>query len=326
MGYFLPYIFALGTLGGIAAGGAWTWLGVALIFGLNLGLDEWIGDREIRPSFLRRVLFHSSLSELSVLISFPFLVFFLGFSLWRMAGMSGGLEISGAVLSVGVTMGMIGINAAHELIHRRSDWQRAEGVLNLALVNFGWYRISHIEIHHRWVGTEKDCSTAGADENFWKFAPRCLWGTLRGAWSLEFAKAGFGFGNRMLHYLGLSLLVGALVYFLGEAASGRGWFVVGVWLLVSVVAILVLKTADYIEHKGLSRGLVSEGRYEPVRAGHSWDSYHLITNFSLFNLGYHSNHHLKAAVPFTGLGRVDGAKVMPHGYALMVVRALVGIG
>jgi len=150
-------------------------------------------------------------------------------------------------------------------------------------------------------------------------------GKPEGIFKLETARSGLSLKNRFWHYLGLSMAFAGFVFFLGESAEvGKGLLVIGSWLLISLVAILMLKTVDYIEHKGLSRAAVAEGRFEPVRAQHSWDSHYLITNFALFNLGFHSNHHLKAAAPFTDLGRTEGSARMPYGYAVMVLRSLVG--
>lgn len=328
MGFFFPYFLALGGLAGIWMGGAWTWLGVGLVFGFQLVLDEVIADREIQPGAFHKFVFHHGLAEASALISFPFSFVFLTASLWKISELTIWWEILGAVLTAGIFMGMIAITVAHELIHRRSEFQRALGVLNLALVNFCWYRISHIEIHHRWVATEHDPESSRAGEKVWPFWVRSISGSLRGAFKIEHSRSGFGFKNRFWVYLGLAITLAAAVFALGYRAGGmeRGWFLILMWSAISLIAILLLETVNFIEHQGLVRAPVpgAEGRYEPVRAQHSWDSNHLLTNLTLFNLGYHSNHHLKASAEFADLGRVEGSMRMPNGYALMVLRALVG--
>ncbi|WP_404326867.1 fatty acid desaturase [Aerophototrophica crusticola] len=51
---------------------------------------------------------------------------------------------------------------------------------------------------------------------------------------------------------------------------------------------------NYVEHYGLERRPTRPGAYEPVRPRHSWDSAHRLTNWTLFNLGLHADHHTHA--------------------------------
>jgi hypothetical protein len=95
---------------------------VVIGFTLRLALDEWGKDREISSGFGRGILLNLRPVEFSVLVSFPFLVLFLGFSLWRMPSFPSPTELVGEVLSVGLMTGLIAINGAHELVHRRKGW------------------------------------------------------------------------------------------------------------------------------------------------------------------------------------------------------------
>jgi alkane 1-monooxygenase len=325
MGYFYPYLLAFGAVVGLHLGGPWVWLGLVLTLGVNTLLDEVVKDHRIHSGIIRRLIFHVGFAEGALRLSFPFLVVFLGYGLWHISKMTDWLEILGSVLSVGVLMGVIAINAAHELVHRRSIYQRAEGILNLALVNFCWWRISHIEIHHRYVGTHKDPATAYQDEKVWAFWLRNFWGNLKGTWQLEKNRSGLSFSNAYWTYFALFVTFALLVFALGSLSGSGGLFLVLIWLAISIVAILMLQSVDYIEHKGLVRSQVTEGRFEPVRAQHSWDSYYLFTNLALFNLGFHSHHHMKASVEFQHLAPSEGAKLLPGGYAKMVLKSLVGL-
>jgi alkane 1-monooxygenase len=320
MGFFFAYLLAVPTAFGILAGGVWAWTGLFMIFGVNIALDEWIRDRQISSGFWRKLLFHHGAAEVALLFSFPFLVGFLAVALRQVVGFETWWEILGSVISIGIVLGLLGINTAHELVHRRSAWARAVGVMNLSMSNFAWYRITHLDVHHRYVGTDRDPATARADEKVWTYWWRSLFGNLREVAKLEFEKQGWGVGNRLFHYVGILASIGGLLWlWVGTP------IVIAYWLVAALTGVLMLQTVEYIEHKGLVRAMSAEGRPEPVRAWHSWDCYYLITNLSLFNLGYHSNHHLKAALEFPSLGPVENAKVMPHGYALMVVRAIVGL-
>lgn len=56
---------------------------------------------------------------------------------------------------------------------------------------------------------------------------------------------------------------------------------------------------------------------------HSWDSTSIMTNITLFNLGFHSHHHMKAVVRFEDLIEQETANKMPYGYSIMLLIALV---
>jgi alkane 1-monooxygenase len=50
---------------------------------------------------------------------------------------------------------------------------------------------------------------------------------------------------------------------------------------------------NYIEHYGLTRGHLGDGRYEHVKPRHSWNADHRVSNWLLINLQRHSDHHYK---------------------------------
>ncbi|HAG46882.1 MAG TPA: alkane 1-monooxygenase, partial [Gammaproteobacteria bacterium] len=52
-----------------------------------------------------------------------------------------------------------------------------------------------------------------------------------------------------------------------------------------------LTSANYIEHYGLLREKMSDGRYERQQPHHSWNSNHIMSNLILFHLQRHSDHH-----------------------------------
>lgn len=62
--------------------------------------------------------------------------------------------------------------------------------------------------------------------------------------------------------------VGGLLFFLGQA-----------W-----VGFSLLELVNYIEHYGLRRRRLDDGRYEPVNPTHSWNAPQMVTNFFLFKV------------------------------------------
>jgi alkane 1-monooxygenase len=60
-----------------------------------------------------------------------------------------------------------------------------------------------------------------------------------------------------------------------------------------------------------------------VRANHSWNADFVVSNWVLFNLQLHSDHHAHMRKPFEALRSVDDAPQLPAGYPAMVLVALV---
>lgn len=66
-------------------------------------------------------------------------------------------------------------------------------------------------------------------------------------------------------------------------------------LLLSFVfgagAIFMLEVINYVEHYGLRRKQLPDGTYEKVTIRHSWNAPHRMSNYLLFKLQRHSDHH-----------------------------------
>ncbi len=92
--------------------------------------------------------------------------------------------------------------------------------------------------------------------------------------------------------------------------------------LERALAIIMLLTVDYIEHYGLERKMADSGRYDPVKHEHSWDCYYLLTNLTLFNLGYYTHHQWRSSAQFETLTTQANSPKMRFGYSLMMLRSL----
>jgi alkane 1-monooxygenase len=327
MGFFYSFTLAAGALFGIWQGGIFAWTGVALLFGVHLCADEILKDRKTPSELLNRLLFHKGAAALALNLAIPSVVIFMGVSLWKISQMTSYFEIAGSILSVGVVFGVMGLNVAHENVHSRHQWRRVIGLFVLALINYCWFKIAHIEVHHRWVGTNQDPGTARANENLWAFCWRHYTQCLMKSVALEKARVGWGWRNRWWLYSFMGVVAGVLVFTLGaqtapEAESLQsGLRLVFLWMMISVVAKFMLSTLDYIEHKGVTRALLTDGRGEPIGPTHAWDSHYTLNNFGLFNLGYHLHHHQKSSLEFTSLTGVPGTRRLPNGYAMMFVKS-----
>lgn len=306
---------------GLAQGGAWVFLGPAWSLGIAVALDLIVpADRAGRevPARLRPAM---ALLTWAVL---PVVAGTVAYGVW-LAGTRemAWWEFWGAALAVGTVSGGIGITTAHELVHRRKAWERGLGIALLALTLYAHFRIEHVHGHHRRVATPDDPATARLGESVYAFYRRTVPGQWRSAWALEAERlAGrglpvIGLRNRMLHYLAGQ---GALLVLAAVLAGPAGLLFLG---LQALVAVQLLETVNYVEHYGLRRSAKPRGGYEGVRPVHSWDSPYRLTNWTLFNLGLHADHHTHAGKPYAELRPEPQAPQMPTGYSGMVLLAQV---
>jgi alkane 1-monooxygenase len=261
------------------------------------------------------------------LIWFPVQVALLGWLLWYVpqAEHLGRVEAIGVFVGLGVIAGTIGINYAHELMHQTSRTERWLADLLLASVMYSHFRSEHLRVHHTHVGTPRDPVTARYNEGFHRFFLRVLHQSLRSSWRAEAAMMSRK-GASKWHGSNPFWRYGALQGgFLALAFAIGGWTGVGLFLWQAFVAIWQLELVDYIEHYGLTRRHIGDGRYEHVLPHHSWNSDFRASNWLLINLQRHSDHHFKPDRRFPLLQTYDDrvAPQLPYGYPVMTTLAMV---
>ena len=89
------------------------------------------------------------------------------------------------------------------------------------------------------------------------------------------------------------------------------------------IGILLLETVNYIEHYGLRRRLLPNGKYERVQPWHSWNSDYPLGRIILFELTRHSDHHYKTSKKYQVLEHLDESPQLPTGYPGMMLLSLV---
>jgi len=254
------------------------------------------------------------------LLYIPMQLAVIAWALWIAAvgahTLSGELSM---IFSVGVIAGVFGMLAAHEMVHSPSRIHRTFAFAMLMGTATPQFRIAHVYGHHRFAGLARDAATARLGESFYAFLIR----TLPQQWAESFAfearrcaRRGRGpVHNRALRdALGLALLVGTLAFFSRRSAI--------FYVAESAVAIIVLELFNYIAHYGLAGETRLDGqRGHPVDAL-SWNSSNAIANLLIFNMGRHSDHHRRPALPYHRLVRVLDAPELPFGYAGSILLAL----
>jgi hypothetical protein len=88
-------------------------------------------------------------------------------------------------------------------------------------------------------------------------------------------------------------------------------------------SVFFLEVINYVEHYGLRRRILADGKPERVSVGHSWNANHMLSNAVLLRLQRHTDHHMHASRPYYELESVEGAPKLPACYSAMIVLALV---
>jgi len=229
------------------------------------------------------------------------------------------------MFGVGVASGTVGINYSHELMHQKNKLERWLGDILLAMVLYSHFRTEHLLVHHSFVGTPRDPVTARYNEGFHRFFPRVLWQCLRSAFRAEAARLKrsdrpvWHKSNPFWRYLGLQAGFLLLAFVLAG--------VEGLWLFAfqALVAIWQLELVNYVEHYGLTRKHLGQGKYEYVKPHHSWNAAHKASNWLLINLQRHSDHHYKPDRRFPLLQNyaANEAPQLPFGYPVMTALAMM---
>jgi len=228
----------------------------------------------------------------------------------------------GLALTVGTVAG-VGINTAHELGHKRDELERRLSKVALAQTGYGHFYVEHNRGHHANVSTPEDPASARFGESFWAFLPRTVVGSVRSAWSLAAAaqrrkgRRVWSLRNDVLNAWGLT----AALY--AGTVAAFGMRVVPYIAIQAVFGFSLLEVVNYIEHYGLMRQRLPNGRYERCRPEHSWNSNNVISNLLLYHLERHSDHHANPTRRYQSLRHFDEAPQLPSGYALMMGLAWV---
>jgi alkane 1-monooxygenase len=226
---------------------------------------------------------------------------------------------------VGVITGTVGINYSHELMHQKNKTERRLADLLLAMVLYSHFRSEHLLVHHRHVGTSRDPVTARYNEGFHRFFPRVLRQSLLSAFKAErdmLARRDLPWtdlSNPFFRYWALQAAMLLLAFVLG------GWSGLALFIWQAWIAIWQLELVNYIEHYGLTRKHLGNGKYEHVKPHHSWNAAHKASNWLLINLQRHSDHHYKPDRRFPLLQNYTQAEApqLPYGYPLMTMAAMV---
>ena len=333
IGFFTAFIIPGLVIAGYYIGGYWNYLAIIFSFLLIPAIDQWVGvDTSNVPADEAR---HKGEEFFYRFVTYCWAYFQFSFVIWgayvvTQGKLSNALEWFGFVLSFALVTGGIGITVAHELGHKKSNLERFYGKALLMTVCYMHFYIEHNRGHHVYVATPEDPATARKHESFYAFWVRSVFGGYAHAWKLEkesLARKGqsqLSVHNEMIRFALLPFVFCAGMMVIFSFYAGRiTWEVPLFFFAQSFIAFTLLELVNYVEHYGISRKEISPGRYERVNPLHSWNASHLLSNFFLFQLQRHSDHHAFAHKRYQVLNHYDESPQLPFGYPTMIIIAMV---
>lgn len=215
--------------------------------------------------------------------------------------------------------GGIAIITAHELIHRTDKFENFMGGLMLAYFGYASFKVEHVRGHHVHVSTPGDASSSKLNQSVYQFIPQAIVRNLYNGYRLENERLKklnlpwYSWENELLRYSLLTLsffLLASLV----SGVMGGIFFV-----YQAIIAVVLLEIINYIEHYGLERTKLENGRYERVTPLHSWN---VRARATMLNLMRHSDHHAYPSRRYQILRHYDEAPQLPGDYGQMILLAL----
>ncbi len=207
----------------------------------------------------------------------------------------------------------------HELIHRRTTWERRIGEFLLSSASYPQYATEHVYIHHALVGTPYDVGSAPKGESFWRYLPREIVSNLVNSWNVARDRLArrrltmWHYSNPFWFYgIGVAFWYG-LVIWMG------GIWAVPVFAFLGLSCVFSMKISNYFQHYGLRRVRLENGRWEKIMPRHSWSADWKFSNWMMFNSQRHADHHAVASrqYPLLQVG-LDESPELPGTYADMM--------
>jgi len=287
---------------GALVGGGWAALPLFYMSVLSFKLDQMIV--RVTPEAAEDAAFPGNVTLLIVITLAHFLL--LPGLVWAVAGDSGLTPLARIALFVGggLWLGQVATPCAHELIHRPRRGLYALGAVIYMSLLFGHHASAHRLVHHVHAASPEDPNTARAGEGFYRFVIRAWIGSFRKGWRAEAARHG-----RWRHPYWANLAVSAACLALGWAIAGGAG--VAVWCGLALHAQSQLLMADYVQHYGLLRRILPDGRREAVADRHSWNAPHWFSSALMLNAPRHSDHHAHPRRPYPAL-RLPDAQTAPR--------------
>lgn len=227
---------------------------------------------------------------------------------------------------IGTLLGLVngvGINTSHELCHKPGKVQHYLSHLCLAPIGYNHFRIEHPYGHHMRIATPEDPASSQMGETFWEFWPRTVKGGFKSAIQIEkrrLARKGknfFSIHNELFHGWTMSASYHAMML----KIYGRR--ILPTQITQALYSITLFEAVNYLEHYGLLRPKLANGKYSRTMPEHSWNNNSKLSNILLYQLQRHSDHHAFPARSYQSLRHYEDVPQLPIGYAGLLLPVLI---
>jgi len=224
-------------------------------------------------------------------------------------------------VGLGLYFGQISNSNAHELIHANNRFARRVGTLIYITMLNGHHVSAHLHVHHIHAATDRDPNSARAGEGFWRYCMRATRGEFISGWRAE-TKRRASTINTQKHpyfvYIAGGILTLACSYIIA------GGFGIAAHIAIAAYAQLQLLLSDYVQHYGLRRCMLQNGKPEPMGPEHSWNAPTWYSAAMMLNAPKHSDHHMHPGRAFPALTVTRGVMpILPYSLPMMAVIALI---
>ncbi|MEQ8895794.1 MAG: alkane 1-monooxygenase [Roseovarius sp.] len=309
------------VLAGLAAlfGGVWPWLAALYLTGFVTLMDRLIAHHTANTD--PDAEFPAATPLLVTLGLAHFAL--LGLGTWAVGGPSGLtlLERVLTAIACGLVFGQISHPVAHELIHKPARPLRHLGRWMYTTLLVGHHASAHLLVHHVHVASAADPNSAPRGENFYRFALRV---------GRQSFLAGLRAENRRRRntrkpgphpYI---TYVGGALGTMAAALLIAGPTGLAALLAMAIYAQLQILMSDYVQHYGLRRRALPNGKPEPVGPQHSWNAPHIFSSALTVNAPRHSDHHITPTRPYPALQLdPDVMPCLPRPLPVMAAIAMV---
>lgn len=248
----------------------------------------------------------------------------LALGVWALNGLHlGVLDKVLIYTGLGLFFGQISNSNAHELIHAGARLPRRLGAAVYISLLHGHHVSAHLRVHHVHAATDADPNSARAGEGFWTYALRVLRGEFVAGFKADQAhRARATTALSAVTHPYLAYVAGAaLTLFVASSIAGFGGVIA--LLGIALYAQMQLLLSDYVQHYGLRRVTLPNGKPEPVGPQHSWNAPKWYSSAMMLNAPRHSDHHMHPARAYPALEVTEAMPVLPHSLPVMAVVALV---
>jgi len=195
------------------------------------------------------------------------------------------------------------------------------GRLIYTSILFGHHASAHLRVHHVHVGSDADPNSARPGEGFYRYALRAGAGSFRAGLRAETRLRA---GRKPVWPHPYALYIGGPVALMLATTLIGGLPALAALLALSLYAQIQILLSDYVQHYGLHRAKLPDGRLEPVGPQHSWNTPHWFSSALMLNAPRHSDHHVTPSRGYPAL-QLDPATMpmLPLPLPVMACIALV---